>query len=38
MPLKKQIIESDKIVHELIEDVNEIEVINPDSYHSCNRS
>ena len=29
MPLKKQTIESDKIVHELIEDVNEIEVINP---------
>ncbi|MEJ6764353.1 MAG: cell division protein FtsZ, partial [Flavobacteriaceae bacterium] len=29
MPLKKQIIESDKIVHELIEDVNEIEVNNP---------
>ena len=29
MPLKKQIIESGKIVHELIEDVNEIEVINP---------
>ena len=29
MPLKKQIIESDKIVHELIEDVNEIEVVNP---------
>ena len=28
MPLKKQIIESDKIVHELIEDVNEIEVNN----------
>jgi cell division protein FtsZ len=29
MPLKKQIIESDKIVHELIEDINEIEVVNP---------
>ncbi|MDC0378106.1 cell division protein FtsZ, partial [Flavobacteriaceae bacterium] len=29
MPLKKQTIESDKIVHELIEDVNEIEVVNP---------
>ena len=29
MPLKKQIIESGKIVHELIEDVNEIEVNNP---------
>ena len=29
LPLKKQIIESDKIVHELIEDVNEIEVNNP---------
>ncbi|MDA9242268.1 cell division protein FtsZ [Flavobacteriaceae bacterium] len=29
MPLKKQAIESDKIVHELIEDVNEIEVRNP---------
>ena len=29
MPLKKQTIESDKIVHELIEDINEIEVVNP---------
>ena len=29
MPLKKQTIESDKIVHELIEDLNEIEVVNP---------
>ena len=29
MPLKKQTIESNKIVHELIEDVNEIEVVNP---------
>ena len=29
MPLKKQIIESDKIIHELIEDINEIEVVNP---------
>ena len=29
MPLKKQIIESGKVVHELIEDVNEIEVNNP---------
>jgi len=29
MPLKKHIIDSDKIIHELIEDVNEIEVNNP---------
>ena len=29
MPLKKQTTESDKIIHELIEDVNEIEVNNP---------
>ena len=29
MPLKKQNIDSDKIIHELIEDINEIEVNNP---------
>jgi cell division protein FtsZ len=29
MPLKKHIIDSDKIIHELIEDVNEIEVNSP---------
>ena len=29
MPLKKQNINSDKIIHELIEDINEIEVNNP---------
>jgi len=29
MPLKKENVDSDKIVHELIEDINEIEVNNP---------
>jgi cell division protein FtsZ len=29
MPLKKQNIDSNKIIHELIEDINEIEVNNP---------